>query len=430
MPNSQNQKMGFNATWSMAVGGMVGGGIFATLGLVIQLAGALAWCAYLVGGIAALITGISYAALAKRFDEGGGAFIFLREVKYAELAGNISWLLILSYILTISVYAFTFGHYLEYAFGFQEGPIARIAAALIIILLTLVNLRGVGSAAWLEIVSVWGKCIILAGLAAIGLWQFSPEALTYEEVEYSPIIGIGIGAAIVFMAYEGFQLLSYDYDDINNPRTTLPLAMVTSILFVIVLYIIITLGTASLIGTETIVQDKEIALAKAGVKALGEPGLIIMSLAAVLSTASAINSTLFATARLGKLVADDQELPAIFAEKNKYDVPGRSLIVIGGIALLLSVIGNLGQLVEGASLLFLLIFGTVNLLAAQYTKKLRFLKLAGGILCFGLASLSAYYIWTQHIWVLICLLSAGLGIILFRHKILDFENRKNTKEQD
>ncbi|MAS87256.1 MAG: amino acid permease [Micavibrio sp.] len=412
----KNQKMGFNATWSMAVGGMVGGGIFATLGLVIELAGAYAWLAYLVGGIAALITGVSYQSLARRFEEGGGVYTFLREVKQKTLAVDMAWLLMVSYILTISVYAFTFGHYMEYLLGFGQGIIARIAAAVIIISLTAINLRGVSSAAWVEIVAVWFKCLILAGLSLIGLWHFNPDVLAYTEVQYAPIFGVGIGAAVVFMAYEGFQLLAYDYEDINEPKRTLPLAITTAIVFVIVLYIIITLGTAALVGTEVIVQDKEIALAKAGQAAMGVAGMIIVSLAAVMSTASAINSTLFATARLAKHVAEKKDMPAFFAKENKHNVPNHSLVLLGGIALFFAIIGDLGQLVEGASLLFLIIFTIVNTIAARHTDHYRTLKWAGAVLCGSLAACGAYYLAVNHIWVFAAIIAIAIAVFIRNKK--------------
>ena len=56
-------KMGFNATWSMAVGGMVGGGIFSTLGVVIGISGAWTWVSFVVAGLIALASGYSYVRL-------------------------------------------------------------------------------------------------------------------------------------------------------------------------------------------------------------------------------------------------------------------------------------------------------------------------------------------------------------------------------
>ncbi|MCJ7726053.1 MAG: amino acid permease, partial [Acidimicrobiia bacterium] len=107
-----NDKLGFNATWSMAVGGMVGGGIFSTLGVVIGIAGAWAWLSFMAAGAIALLAGYAYSQLAERYGEGGGAFAFLREIHREGLAGSLSWVLLVGYVLTNAVYAFTFGQYL------------------------------------------------------------------------------------------------------------------------------------------------------------------------------------------------------------------------------------------------------------------------------------------------------------------------------
>ncbi len=67
--------MSFNATWSMAVGGMVGCGIYSVLGVVIQTAGQSAWLIFFIAGIIALIAAHSYSQLSLTYNEGGGAFL-------------------------------------------------------------------------------------------------------------------------------------------------------------------------------------------------------------------------------------------------------------------------------------------------------------------------------------------------------------------
>ena len=52
------------------------------------------------------------------------------------------------------------------------------------------------------------------------------------------LVGAIIGAASVFMAYEGFQLLTYDYEDILNPKKTLPRAVVSAVVVVILVYVL------------------------------------------------------------------------------------------------------------------------------------------------------------------------------------------------
>ncbi len=354
-------KLGFQATWAMAVGGMVGGGIFSTLGVVIAIAGQWAWLSFLVAGLVALASGYSYSKLADHYGEGGGAFTFLRKIHQDGFAGSLSWVLILGYILTNSVYAYTFGTYLAHVF--DAGPwLPRTAALAILALFVGLNLRGVGEASGAETFLVWFKLIVLVGLAGFGLAQWDIGQLS-AGVTDSGIPAAIFGAAAVFMAYEGFQLLSYDYEEIKNPKKTLPRALISAIVVVIVVYVIVALGVAMLIGAGTVVANEEVALAIAGKAALGTTGLIIVTIAAAFSTGSAINSTLFATARLAKTVADHEELPSALAHLNHNDIPDRAIIGLGLFSGIFAVFGNLSSLVEAASLTFLFTFAVVNALA-------------------------------------------------------------------
>ena len=377
-----NGKMNFNATWSMAVGGMVGGGIFSVLGVIIESAAQWAWLSFLVAGLIALVSAHSYSQLAMKYNEGGGAFTFLREINHIGFAGSLSWILIIGYVLTLSVYAFTFGHYVAHVIGVGSW-LPRLLAFSIIAILAAVNLRGVGNASKVEIVTVYGKLFVLVGLAAFGIWKWSPEELT-AGISAKPWYSSIIGAATIFMAYEGFQLLSYDYEDLQNPNKTLPRATIWAVISVIIIYILVTLGTTMLVGADTLIEKKEIALSVAGQKALGTAGLIIVTIAAAFSTASAINATLFSTARLMESVAEKKDLPHVFIKENQENIPVYALLVIAGIGSLLAVIGSLGSLVDAASIIFLFTFGVVNFIAFRQKVKYHWVSLIASIGC-GLA---------------------------------------------
>jgi amino acid transporter len=356
-------KLGFNATWSMAVGGMVGGGIFSTLGVVIGIAGAWTWLSFVAAGTVALSAGYSYVKLAAHYGEGGGAFTYLRRVHADGFAGSLALVLIIGYVLTNAVYAFTFGQYLAYVFDL--GPLfARAAAVTIMVVFIGLNLRGVGEAGGVEIVLVWFKMAVLVGLAVWGLARWDTPMLS-RGVETSGLGAALFGAVSVFMAYEGFQLLSYDYEDIDAPDTTLPRAVLSAIVIVIAVYVLVALGTAMLIGADQIVKHREVALAVAGQQALGMTGLVIVTIGAAFSTGSAINSTLFATARLSHTVAHAGDLPAAIDHRNAAGVPDRAVIVLGLLAAGLAAVGSLTSLVESASLAFLFTFAVVSGLAWQ-----------------------------------------------------------------
>ncbi len=356
-------KLGFNAAFAMAVGGMIGGGIFATLGVVISHAGSWAWLSFLLGGLIALATGFSYARLTIHFDREGGAYTFLHETGHKRLAAPVAWALILGYTLTVSVYAYTFGAYLAHALG---GPpwLAPAAAMAAILVLAGINLKGIGEAAGFEIFAVWGKLGVLAILAAIGIAHWEPDMLVLEST--SPgIKGALVGAAAVFMSYEGFQLLAYDYEAMDNPRHVLQGAVSFAIICTILVYVGVALGAAMLVGAPTIVADHEVALAEAGRQALGEFGFVAVTIAAGLSTASAINATLFSTARLSRDVALKGDLPKLFEKVDDGGVPYGGVIIISLVAGALALFGGLENLVQSASFVFLGVFALVNWLCLR-----------------------------------------------------------------
>ncbi|MEC9489366.1 MAG: APC family permease [Halanaerobiales bacterium] len=373
-----NNKMGLNETWSMAVGGMIGGGIFSVLGVIIATAGNLAWLSFLIAGLIALATGISYSRLTNKFEEGGGAFTYIKDINHEGLAGGLSWLLIIGYILTLSVYAFTFGQYLEQLLNF--GPwFPRLVSISIILIFMYFNLRGVSDASHLEVFIVWAKLAILIAIAGVGLSNFNLDMFNSPPMRSGgTFVNAIIGASTIFMAYEGFQLITYDYNEIKDPDNTIYKAEMLAVISVIIVYIIVTLGTINLVSYQTIIEEKEVVLAIAGKNILGTAGLIIASIAALFSTGSAINSTIFATSRLAIKVADDGELPSFLVHKNKAGIPDRSIYIIGGVGSLLAAFGNLSSLVEAASFIFLVTFAIVNFVAFKEIAKTKIISFLGG----------------------------------------------------
>lgn len=374
---SATEKLNFNQTWSMAVGGMVGGGIFSTLGVVIMIAGPWAWLSFLVAGLIALAAGYSYAKLAVYYNEGGGAFTYLRKIGANQFAASLAWVLIVGYVLTNAVYAYTFGGYLAHVLDL--GPwFARASAVAIMAVFIGLNLKGVGEAGGVEAFLVWFKLAVLVTLAAWGLSEWD-SAMLSRGVPDSGIVAALFAAASIFMAYEGFQLLTYDFEDIETPRKILPRAIISAIVVVIFIYILVALGTAMLIGADQVVAHQEVALAIAGEKAFGLVGLIVVTIGAAFSTGSAINSTLFATARLSIQVARAGDLPHAIEHKNREGIPDRAVIVLGVLAAILAALGNLTELVEAASLAFLFTFAVVCFLAYKAKAGARWITGFGAI---------------------------------------------------
>jgi amino acid transporter len=254
----------------MAIGGMIGGGIFSVLGVTIDLAGHMAALSFVVGGAIAMLTARSYAQLALGAGRSGGPFTYLREAGRPEAGAWVAWLLIAGYVFALAVYAFTFGHYLANAIGVPT-IWARLASISVLAAFLVVNIRGVSASGLTEDVVVAAKLVILGGVAAIGLGEFNLDRL--EPLNNVGVAGVFLAAAVVFIAYEGFELLSYDYEDIERPRVNLPRALYISVVAVAAVYVAVTVGAQMLVPDRTIIAEKEVAFAIAGQEALGRAGL-------------------------------------------------------------------------------------------------------------------------------------------------------------
>ncbi|WP_149304284.1 APC family permease [Pareuzebyella sediminis] len=375
---SNNNKLNPVSVWALAAGGMVGGGIYTVLGVVVAVSAQWTWLAFLCTGVIAICSAYSYVFLSNKFKEGGGAFAFLEEVNDNRIAGSLSWLLIIGYVLTISVYAYAFGHYVAFSFH-GHGLSIRLLAAGITICLILLNLAGVGKMTKVEIAIVSVNLLVLLVLAIYGVSKWQPSQLV-AGIEPRPLWSGLIGGAAIFMAYEGFQLLSYEYDRIKNPKKTFMPVLLSAVAFVVLLYILVAIGATMLGGAATLISFKQIALSIVAEKTMGHTGVILMTVAAGFATAAAINSTLFSTANLAKNIADKNELPQWFKHTNGNDIPDRSIIMLGGVAGLLAITGSLSSLVEAASLIFLCTFGVVNWLAYKENAKFKWVPLLGMVI--------------------------------------------------
>ncbi|MFL9843156.1 APC family permease [Flavobacterium rhizosphaerae] len=366
------------SVWALAAGGMVGGGIYTVLGVVIAVSAQWSWLSFAFVGLLAITSAYSYVFLSNKFKESGGAFAFIEEVENKDLAGSLSWMLILGYVLTISVYAYAFGHYVSFAF--HGGPlITRLLAAGIVIALIALNLAGVGKMTKVEITIVTVNLLVLLALGVYGLTQWEPAQLV-SGIEPRPAWAGLFGGAAIFMAYEGFQLLSYEYDRIKDPEKNFMPVLISATIFVVLLYIIVALGATFIGGAISLIDFKEIALSVAAKKSFGTAGVVVMTVAAGFATSAAINSTLFSTAQLSRRIADDKELPQWFSHKNSNGVPGRAIILIGAIAGLLAVIGSLSALVEAASLVFVVTFGIVNFICYKERDTKKWIPMVGVVI--------------------------------------------------
>ena len=352
-------QIGMLAAVSIGIGGMVGAGIFSILGVVAQAAGNAMWLAFAVGGIVALLSTYSYAKLGAVFPSAGGAVHFLVK-SYGDgvLAGGLNLFMWAGYIISLALYATAFGSYAATFVTAAPSPLlVKSLAVVSVVLLTVVNAFGAKLMGRSETLIVAVKVAILVLFAAVGLWFAKPGNLS--PALWPETKSILFAAGVLFIGYEGFGLVTNAARDMRDPRRMLPQALYTSVILVIAIYLAVSLTVSGNLSNEQIERARDYALAEAAKPFLGELGFRLIAIAALFSTASAINATLFGSANVCYMIARDGELPIGLARTEWKQATG-GLLLTAALVVLTTLAFDLSGIAMMGSAAFLLVYAAVN----------------------------------------------------------------------
>ncbi len=361
---------------SIGIGGMIGGGIFAVLGLSIQLSGGFAPIAFLIAGSIALLTSYSYHKLSLKIDSEGGTVSFLNYVFGKNiLTGWLNILLWVSYLIMLSLYSYAFGSYFMALFGLSESW-RHFAITLPLFIFFLINLSGSKAVGRAEKFIVAFKVVILLIFIAGGAFFINSAHFT----QHTPnLIGLISGGMVIFLAYEGFELIANASKDARSERE-LALSYYISVISVIAIYFFVALITVGTLSYSQVLSARDYALAEAAKPFLGVVGFAMISIAALFSTSSAINATLYGSSRISYVLMKVGEFPKFGDWRGHLE----GLVITTLLSGLIANLFNLSSISIMGSAGFLIIFSAVNFAAYRIKDKIKSIgtiNLIGGILC-------------------------------------------------
>ncbi|MGB8360328.1 MAG: APC family permease, partial [Acidimicrobiia bacterium] len=308
---------------ALGIGSMVGAGIFALLGEVGAVAGPSVWIAFLIGGAVALLNGYSYGRLGARYPSAGGPVDYLAR-GYGEgvFAGGLSIFYYAAGVIGMAMVARAFGSYAADLFGSSQPSSLEVGiyAAIAVVGLMLVNVAGASSVGKAELIVVAAKLSILGVFVVGGAFGVSSTLLAAEFTVSSPA-SLLAAVGFAFFAYTGFGVVTNAAADMDHPERDLPRALIISIGIVIVLYVAIALVAFGSLRVDEIVKDKDTALAVAAQPFFGTLGFKVMAIAALLSTASAINASLYGSTNVSYVLGKEGELPESFDRRSWHGAP-------------------------------------------------------------------------------------------------------------
>jgi len=365
--------LGLAESVAIALGGMIGGGIYAVLGVVAGITSGATWAAFVLAGVVALGAGYSYNRLNADIESRGGSVTFVQGyLGRTKLAGMVGWTLLVGYLGSMAMYAFAFAEF-SIALGAPTSvgglPARPVISVLAVAAFVGLNLLGARSTGLAENVLVAAKVVILAGFGLAGL------AYAFGDGPGQLAVGAGrlttpdpiVAAAISFVAFQGWQLLFYDQERIRRPAETIRTAVYISIPVAVLIYVLVGAVTVTLVpgalASHPHVALKDAARTMLTPYGLGGLGAVLLSVSALFSTGSAINATLFSAAHFAKGMLTDDLLPDRLGDAEADGAPARTIFLVGAVTAVFSAVGSLGAITSFASLAFIVVFGAMSYLA-------------------------------------------------------------------
>lgn len=346
------RELGLAGATIMGISVIVGAGIYAIIGAASAVAGSGVWLSFLVAAFVALLTGLSYAELASMYPQSGSSFTYVFKGLKSRLLGFITgWLILFEAVVGAAAIAIAFGNYFASVFTF---PVI-IAAFLCILLFSAINMIGIKESmaanTMMFLLEVGGLIFVI--IAGFLFGTVNPGLMDFQ---LTPMLA---GAALVFFAMLGFEMIASESEEAKDARHTIPKAIILSILICAFLYVAFAIAALMLVGPEVLgassapVRDVVFPL-------LGEYAFIF-SLIAIASTGNTVLICLITASRLSYGMAKEKSLPKFLSAVNgKFHTPHMAVLGSFLIAALFLLLTDMVIIAEVTNFAALLAFFLIN----------------------------------------------------------------------
>lgn len=366
----------------LGIGAIIGTGIFVLTGVAAaDYAGPGLMLSFIFCGITCAFVALCYAELAAMIPVAGSAYTF-GYVGLGELwAWIIGWDLILEYVVAVAAVAVGWSGYIVMLLSSagihipdaltnapgQKGGIINLPAVLILLVITMLLIKGVSESAKLNNVLVIVKLAVVILFIVVGVGHVQPA-------NWNPFLPYGVGgifkgAAIIFFAYLGFDAVTTAAEEVKNPQRDLPIGILASLGVCTVLYIIVSGILTGMVPYQNFHNNAApvaYALQQVGINW----GSALVSVGAVCGISSVLLVMAFGATRILFSLSRDGLLPQVFAEVHPtFGTPVKSTILVGVLTMILSGFVQIGRLAEMTNIGTLAAFSVVCISVIVLRKK-------------------------------------------------------------
>ncbi len=349
----------FGAT-ALGIGAIIGSGIFIVTGIVAGVAGPAMICSVVIAGAIAVFSAMSVAELGAFLPAEGGTYAYAQKLISPFAGFTAGWIWIFSNIFVGAAVSLGFAHY--FVTLFPAVPVNMIAIAICLVFL-LINYFGLKESVLFNNILVTLKVLILLFFVAFGLGFFRPGNFTPPAPEGS--VGVLAGAALIFFAYTGFARVTIMAEEVKDPETTIPRSIYLALGISTVIYLLVSIVAVGLAGAPALAHSGS-PLADA-IGRTGSPGaVLVISLGAMIATASVLLTTIMGISRIVFSMARSRDLPLLFGRIHpRFGTPHYAIAITGACMIAAILLADLALVVAVSTFAMLVYYLIANIAALR-----------------------------------------------------------------
>lgn len=306
------KNIGFFVSTSLVIGTVIGSGIFMKPGVVLSSTAnsTMALLAWLIGGFITLASGLTIAEVSVKIPKTGGLYAYIEEV-YGKLWGFLcGWVQTIIYgPAVIGALGLYFGSITADFLGFPNSSKVWIGI-LTVLLLGGLNLLGTQFGGFIQTVSTVGKLIPIILIAFFGIFKGDVSIFNVDSGGTAQTLSMGAAVLATLWAYDGWMNVGFMAGEMKNPAKTLPRAIISGIVIVIVCYLSVNIAMLHLLPANEIVELGPNAASEAASSLFGAIGGKIIAIGILVSIFGCLNGKIFTFPRIPFAMAERGFLPA------------------------------------------------------------------------------------------------------------------------
>ncbi|NVK64265.1 MAG: amino acid permease [Flavobacteriales bacterium] len=364
------QKYTRSVATNMVIANMIGTGIFTSLGYQVlskdfggipdPFSILMIW---LLGGIVSLCGATVYGEVATRVNRSGGEYAFLSDIYHPILGFLSGWVsLFVGFSAAIASLALATGEYFLpilnipndplLQLGFLEITPSKLVGISVLIIVLLVQLRGVKWSGIFQNVMTYVKLILIATFLLIpfiflGDYEASGISFSPTEDSSSTIFSLAFAGSLVYVmfAYSGWNASTYIVGNMENPKKNLPFSLIVGTIVVTVIYILMNFVFMYVASFDELAGQVDLGNIVAN-KILGTKVGLVFSLVFSLALISGVNAMFIAAPRVAEQIGKDYTAFKALGKQSKNGAPKNALFFIFVISLLLVVFSSFQEIIQ------------------------------------------------------------------------------------